>query len=105
MKQRKLLLIAFLLWSLTACSKKMPKSIRKNFDPWSCWEVRYKVIDRNTLQYISASNLKDKSAQALEIFEAAEEKGKYLPAKFIPCEVIPPPNSWLKKESGFGAGK
>ena len=77
---------------------------RAYFDPWSCWEVRYKVIDRNTLQYISATNLKDKSAQALEIFKAAEEKGKYLPAKFIPCEVIPPPNSWLKK-IGFGVSK
>lgn len=68
------------------------------FAPWNCWEKRFKIIDRNTLQYVGASNLADGSAQALRIFKEAEAKRKYLPAKFIPCEVIPPPNSWLKKE-------
>ncbi len=60
---------------------------------WRSWEERYKIVDRNTLVFIGSDNLFLKQHNSFDL-----SKHNYLPAKFIACDTLPLPNSWLKEE-------
>lgn len=57
------------------------------------YEIKFKITDKNVFEII------DESYKSLDNKSAILNNSKsiFLAAKFIPCEFIPPPNSWLKK--------
>lgn len=68
--------------------------------PWDASEKWFKVIDRNTIKSIYSKQLGIKMSE-YSINNNKESVSKCLPAKFIPLEIIPPPNCWLKNEAWF----
>ena len=70
---------------------------------WLARENRYKIIDSNTIQYIYSKILDRKTEEERKIFQKSMEQSlsDYLPASFIPVEVKPSSDCWLKKEKWF----
>ena len=73
------------------------------FRKWIAFEIWYKIIDRNTLHYITSFNLHFTTVDERKRFQKAEEKRRreYLPAVFVPLEVLPGSNCWLSKKKWF----
>lgn len=78
-----------------------------NVDKWAVGTEKYKIIDGNTLIYLGgreifhAPETKEQKAFRESGFKAVDmpfPKPHILPAKFVPCNIIPPPTSWLLKE-------
>lgn len=69
--------------------------------PWNVWEDKYLVIDRNTISKIPSATkpLFNTTKKERELIIADLEKKKFLFAQFRNLKSIPPPNSWVKKES------
>jgi hypothetical protein len=68
--------------------------------PWDAREKWFEVINRNTIKSIYVKQIgKEMSEQEIKNYK--ESVSKCLPAKFIPLEIIPPPNCWLKNEEWF----
>lgn len=65
--------------------------------PWDAREEWFKVIDRKTVVCVYARMIGEKMTE-VEVANYKESISKYTPGRFIPLEVIPPPNCWLKKE-------
>jgi hypothetical protein len=74
-----------------------------NGDSWDGYEYRYKIIDRNTIQCISEEIIcrkRDKKYNNMYLGERT-----FYPAKFIPTEVVPTSNGWIKKKKWFWCNK
>jgi hypothetical protein len=71
--------------------------------PWESSERWYKIIDRNTIQYIYGKPLNRTTKDQREVSQKYMEQSlrNYLPAKFIPVPVRPSSDCWLKKEDWF----
>ena len=61
--------------------------------PWSAWEHRFIIRDRDTLEYLGRRDLVNRKKSAVSL------PGVFLPAVFISYPFIPPNNSWLKERS------
>lgn len=68
--------------------------------PWDAREEWFKVVNRNTLTCIYAKMLGEKMTE-VAIVNYKKAISRYTAARFVPLEVIPPPNCWLKKEEWF----
>ncbi|OQX79609.1 MAG: hypothetical protein B6D61_03270 [Bacteroidetes bacterium 4484_249] len=73
--------------------------------PWIARERWFKVIDRNTLECIFSKPIGGGELAEFQKKAWEESMTKYLPAQFIPLEVIPPPNCWLKEREWFWCNK
>lgn len=69
--------------------------------PWDAWEDEYVVLDKQTISIIPSVTQPLHKTTKAEKREIEEEiaKRKILPVKFKHSTNIPPPDSWLKKES------
>lgn len=76
-------------------------NLGSSWRPWGAWEVCYKVIDRNTIIQIDTKPIHEMTESDWKNWEINKKKLKYFPAKFVPVEVRPAPDSWLKKEPWF----
>lgn len=69
-----------------------------NADPWYAIERRYKIVDKNTIERIKGSIIYLSKVSQRSRQEAYQEslRDESLPATYIPCAPIPPPDCWLK---------
>lgn len=65
--------------------------------PWDACEEWFKVINRKTIVSIYTKRI-GKSMTEVEVADYEKIISGNTPAKFVPLDVIPPPNCWLKKE-------
>jgi len=65
--------------------------------PWDAREEWFKVIDRKTIVCVYHKMLGEKMTD-YQIADYKKSISKYTLGRFIPMDVIPPPNCWLKKE-------
>lgn len=70
-------------------------------DDWICWEDNFKIIDKNTILQINAKPLHYMSESDWVNEELYKKERKYVPAVFVPVELLPIPDPWLKKEKWF----
>ena len=72
---------------------------------WIAYERQYKIVNRTTIESIpyghrSLYNPKNKTkAQTNDSSRNYQVRKKGFRAEFVPVSTIPPPNSWLKKQS------
>jgi len=77
-------------------------------DFWYGYEISFHIINRTTLKYLpSESKILDYYATETEITEMKETqiRNKYLPATFVPVEVLPNSNCWIKNKKWFWCDK
>lgn len=73
-------------------------------DFWYGYEIAFKIINKTTLKYLpTESKTLNYYATDIEINEMKEneKQSKYLPATFVPVEVIPSSDCWIKKKKWF----
>jgi len=68
--------------------------------PWDAREEWFKIVDRKTIVSIYARRL---GVTMTEVARKNYKKAisRCTPARFVPLEVIPPPNCWLKNDEWF----
>jgi hypothetical protein len=71
--------------------------------PWSGGEAWFKIIDRNTLQYLYYRNFKKRNHD--EIIAAEKSVANSSLAIYHSSEILPPPYAWLKKEKWLWANE
>lgn len=85
-----------------------PSDIILNTDV--AWEQSFKIINRNTISYISNKAIHTVSKQNMKLHNYAYldsiRASEYFPASFVPLEQIPDSDlCWLKKEKWFWCNK
>jgi len=81
------------------------------------WEYKYKIIDKNTLLFVSSKALHRTNPIPAIVLERQEQKEREFEkvfgrkrvnsdtARFVPLEEIPPSDCWLKKKRWFWCDK
>ena len=69
--------------------------------PWDGWEDKYIIVDQTTIMALPSESrpLYWQSRQARKATLAYMAERKFLPSRFKPSDKLPPPDSWLKKQS------
>jgi hypothetical protein len=70
---------------------------------WYAYEYWYKIIDKNTIQRIYEKPICNKSE--FNYKNSILKNMTYLPAKFIPIDVLPTSDNWVKKKKWFWCNK
>lgn len=73
------------------------------FDVWSAWEIKFKIINKNTIKFINKVPLHRSTKQERDQIAQNLLKRNYLLLKFVPS-YIPIPDSWLKKQKWAWCG-
>ena len=61
-------------------------------------EVKFRIVDKHTLQYLSTQSLRIQTKQEKEVWNIAESSEKRTPIHFIPCTTMPSSDNWLMRE-------
>ncbi|MCF8298873.1 MAG: hypothetical protein K9J13_15095 [Saprospiraceae bacterium] len=72
---------------------------------WAAWEKSFKIVDKNTLQYIKSIPFSSRDKSNIEIFNRAESNRIYFTATFIPIKKMPNTKFWLKDKKWFWCNK
>lgn len=70
---------------------------------WVAYEDWFKIIDKNMIKWITSKKLFPKSG--IDYYDKIIERRTFLPAKFIPLDIIPSSYCWLKEEKWFWCNK